>query len=790
MLQQVPPSADSLVVDEDSERRAAAQGHAGVLSAAALSYVVGPLALAFLLGFRYFGLVANVPAWTYAVAIGGSMGSSRVVERWPACPRGSWRLHVRVVVHVAGVVAVIYLCGWGPALGMAFAFSALADLQMSGASAWRAALGWSIVGCIVGQALILVGWAPSFLTQTQAQTIGVLGAFVFGIAIRMAGAVGEAKEQADARLLAGMHEANLARDETDLARAEALLLHANYQAIVQSAAIGIMTYDRQGFIVSFNSAAETIFEWPASDVIGASLTKIMPEDLHASFREFLANLSQIQKIAKYIEPIELVGCRRDGTPFPMLVSTSPVIVDGSVSSLAIVVRDLSEQKRAEAQLVHHGLHDALTGLANRVMFTDRLEQAVARRNRNGSTFAVLFIDLDRFKTVNDTLGHTAGDQLLMQAAARMQLELRELDTVARLGGDEFVVLCEDIEGVHHATDIAQRIADALRDPFALGNDTVQVGASIGVVLSNDDLTTADSILSNADIAMYRAKDNGRNRIELFDTTMQEWVTNQNALEADLRLALPGDELRVFYQPTVTAESGEICGFEALLRWERPGFGLVAPDDFIPIAEESGLIVGIGQWVLEQACRNAANWALRWPHKRIGVAVNVSSRQLKEGNFREVVANVLAYTRLDPDLLTLELTESTIIEDTIDTAALLAELRDLGVHIALDDVGTGYASLTYLRSFPFDVLKIDRSFVQSIGTDRDDTAIVAAVLALARNLNLTVVAEGVEDHQQLAVLLQLQCARLQGYLFSRPRPLNEVEGLIDGPILGLVTSDEI
>jgi EAL domain-containing protein (putative c-di-GMP-specific phosphodiesterase class I) len=302
-------------------------------------------------------------------------------------------------------------------------------------------------------------------------------------------------------------------------------------------------------------------------------------------------------------------------------------------------------------------------------------------------------------------------------------------------------------------------------------------------LCSDGNETADSILANADIAMYRAKDNGRNCCELFDEAMQQWVIAQVALEKDLRQAVTRSELKLVYQPFVEADTAVIRGFEALVRWERPGFGLVMPDSFIPLAEESGLIVDIGAWVLEHACGTAAEWARRWPDKRLGVAVNVSSRQLLSGEIVNVVTGALARSGLRPERLTLELTESTLIDDAVTAESLLRELRALGVNLALDDFGTGYSSLTYLRAFPINILKIDKSFVRAIGTEREDTAIVAAVLALARNLGLQVVAEGIERHEQLAVLHQLGCPFMQGYLFSRPRPADDVADLVEGPTVG-------
>jgi diguanylate cyclase (GGDEF)-like protein/PAS domain S-box-containing protein len=750
------------------------------LSPALLAYGVGPIALVVLMVLLHFNLVAG-SIWGYVGAIVGSALLGLLAERWADAGPGSLRLHARVALHVAATTSVVYMSGWGPALGMAFAFSAFADLQQAGAAAWRAALGWSLVGAAVGQFFVFAEWAPSYLSGSQAQTIGGLGAFVFVIAIRMAGAILEYKERAERKLADQTREASAARD--DAQRSE-----AHYRAVVENAAEGILTVFPNGRIGSFNAAAEAMFGWTADEIVGQPVAVIVTPELHGPLEQFLERYQVVGEEAAQRREVETTGVRRDGTMFPMIVSTSAISVEGATPTISGIIRDLSDQKRFEAQLSHQVLHDPLTGLPNRVMLTDRLEQALARVRRRERMFAVLFIDLDRFKTVNDTLGHTVGDQLLVEAAARIQNAVRETDTVARLGGDEFVVLCEDIEGVHQAADFAERIIASLQEPFRFGNDVSNVSASIGMALSADGTEAADVILSNADIAMYRAKSNGRSRYELFDAAMQLWVTTQVSLEAALREALPRNELRLFCQPFVAADTGLVRGFEALLRWERPGFGLVSPDDFIPMAEEAGLMLDIGAWVLEEACRHAAEWWRLWPERRLGIAVNLSNRQLLTGDILGLVRGALERTGLPADMLTLEVTESVLIDDTVGGVdALMRELRSLGVNLSLDDFGTGYSSLTFLNSFPIDIVKIDKSFVKAIGTEHEDTAIIAAVIAFAKNLDLRVVAEGVETHAQLAKLMELGCPYMQGYLFSHPRPIDDVPALIgSAPLAGRLT----
>ena len=729
-----------------------------------LLYTVQALALAVVLVMRQFELVANEPWWAYGAAIVGSSVVNPKLDRWIDAPRGSWRLHVRVFMHALTVMSVIYLTGWGPALGVCFVYAALVDLQQSGSASWRAVLGWSLVCCAAGQLLVLEGWAPSFLSGQSAQTLGFLGAFAFGIVIVMAGAIGEGKERA---------EDLLARASEETARSEAM-----HRAVIENAAEGIFTIGSDGLLRSFNAAAEDIFGWTAAEIVGQPGVITLREDLHDALAQYLETVQSVGHEAAQHGSWEVFGARRDGTSFPMVISTSAIVVEGFEPITCCLVRDMSEQKQLETQLSHQALHDALTGLPNRAMLIDRLDQALTRARRHHRMCGLLYVDLDRFKSVNDTLGHAAGDLLLVEAAARIQAAVRETDTVARLGGDEFVVLCEDLDGVHHGTHVADRIIADLRASFRLGEDNAKVSASIGIALSADGTETADALLAKADTAMYRAKDNGRNRYELFDAAMQEWVTTQITLETALRHAVARDELRLHYQPIISSETGVIRGFEALVRWERPGFGLVGPDEFIPTAEDTGQIIDIGAWVLGEACEQAAAWARQWPDRRLGISVNVSSRQLATREIVHLVTASLQRTGLDPTVLTLELTESTLIDDTINTRAILGDLRDLGVNLSLDDFGTGYSSLTYLRAFPINIVKIDKSFVRTIGTEREDTAIVSAVLALAKNLDISVVAEGVETHEQLAVLLQLHCPYLQGYLFSKPRPSAEIAELVE------------
>ncbi len=716
----------------------------------AAMFFMGPLAAVAIVGLREIHLVARTPLWLIpAILVGGQMLTTTAGFWWDGSPDSRVRLHARIGSQVVLVTAVIYATGWGPALALGLVLVGQEALVITGSTSQRVVLGWSLACLAVGEALIALGWAPSLIGAPEVHGLAVLTAIGIAFSSR------------------SLHTSLIEKEDTA----------AQHRAVVENAAEGILTVELDGTIRSFNAAAEAMFGWTATEIVGQPAIKILPSAFHDPLRELLVECATKGNASALNNDVEITGLRCDGTEFPMMVSTSAIAI-GSKSVISVIVRDLSDQKRYEAQLAHQALHDPLTGLPNRLMLSDRLEQALAGVRRHDRMSAVLYVDLDRFKAVNDTLGHAIGDQVLIEAAGRIQRSVRETDTVARLGGDEFVVLCEHIDGLHHAADFAKRIIAALEVPFRLGDDEPHISASVGIAFSGDGRQSADSMLANADIAMYRAKSNGRSRCELFDAAMQEWVTTQVALETALRQAVARNELLLYAQPVVESDTGIVRGFEALVRWERPGVGFVDPDQFIPTAEETGLIVDIGAWVLDEACRHAATWERCWPDRQLEVAVNVSSRQLLTGDFVATVTNTLARTGLEPTRLTLELTESTLIDDALTVEPLLRQLRAQGVNLALDDFGTGYSSLTYLRAFPINIVKIDKTFIRSIGTEREDTAIVAAVIALADNLDINVIAEGIETEEQFAVLHQLACPYMQGYLFAQPKPIDQVPTLLN------------
>jgi diguanylate cyclase (GGDEF)-like protein/PAS domain S-box-containing protein len=447
-----------------------------------------------------------------------------------------------------------------------------------------------------------------------------------------------------------------------------------------------------------------------------------------------------------------------------------------------VFLDVSDRKRMEAELERLALYDSLTGLPNRALFTDRLAHAIGRRGRSHAT-AVYFLDVDRFKRINDSLGHRAGDEVLREVAARIQRTLRPEDTVARFGGDEFTVLCESVGGVLEAVGVADRLQRELAEPVYAGGAELRLSASIGIAMAEpDDEMVGSRLVEDADAAMYRAKERGGARTELFDMAMRERAVEELSIEQELQSGLERGELRLFYQPIVNLDNGEMVGAEALIRWQHPERGLLTPDKFLPVAEESGLIVQVGSWAVGEACRRLRDWdRLNGHGSSFGLAVNLSARELTHPDVVTTVLNAVRRSALDPHRLTIEVTESTAMADRETGFRALRELSAAGVRIAIDDFGTGYSSLDHLREMPADILKIDRSFVAGMAANSPDSALVAAAIAMGRALDMQVVAEGIETAEQVTDLRELACPLGQGYLFARPLPPEELDGLLEADV---------
>jgi diguanylate cyclase (GGDEF)-like protein/PAS domain S-box-containing protein len=551
-----------------------------------------------------------------------------------------------------------------------------------------------------------------------------------------------------------------------------------YRGVVDSLSEIIFQTDANRRLTLLNPAWTAVTGCTVAETLGTWINDyIHPDDRRRDDQEAGGLLDGSKELARY----ELRFLRQDGDIHWLEVHARPLTsAEGTIVGITGTLVDVTDRKLLAEQLLHRAFHDALTGLANRTLFIERVTHTLARAGRVATAHAVLFLDLDNFKKVNDSLGHAAGDDLLRGVAHRLVSSVRGSDTVARLGGDEFAILLEDLVQQDHAFTTTERILETLREPILVQGKEVFVGASIGVTLLSRNVDSADTLLRNADIAMYAAKRQGRGRYVVFSDGMDTATRHRLELEADLYRAIGRDELVAMYQPTVEVGTGRIIGAEALVRWQHPTRGLIHPAEFIGIAEETGLIVAIGKWVLQKACRDGRRWQKSNPsHAGLSVAVNISARQLQDAQLVEDVAAILEECLLDPASLILEITESVAMRNTEATIARLGALKALGVRLAIDDFGTGYSSLSYLQRFPIDILKIDRAFVKGIAENDDDEALAHTIVQLARTLRLKTVAEGIETNEQLERLRALGCDYGQGYYFARPMPGEQLAAMLAG-----------
>ncbi|MBC7831112.1 MAG: EAL domain-containing protein [Hyphomicrobium sp.] len=522
----------------------------------------------------------------------------------------------------------------------------------------------------------------------------------------------------------------------------------------------VLRRDTQAFLAA-NAAALSHYGFSRDHLLSVTL-----RDLHAADDESAADIDP------FVSDVGTAKHRtRDGRIIEVVVFSRRLDYDGAPAVLIAVI-DITERKEAEARIAHMAHHDALTDLPNRVLFRQRMADALAQRSRTGNLIGALCIDLDNFKLVNDTLGHPIGDRLLQDVAARIERVLRPRDTPARLGGDEFAVLVPEMKSPQELGILAQRLIQVVSEPYVIEGHMVTVGSTIGIAVAPTDGSDADHLLRNADMALYRAKAAGKSTFRFFEPEMDAQAQARRQLEIDLRSALLAETLEVHYQPLVDLSTEEVVGFEALLRWPHPTRGSVPPSEFVPLAEETGLITPLGNFVLERACRDASRWP---PHVKL--AVNLSPMQFRVGNVLQTVKEALEDSGLDPQRLDLEITESVLLDRTEQVIEQLHALRALGARISMDDFGTGYSSLSYLRAFPFDKIKIDRSFVRDLPNNRHTLAIVRAILGLAAGLDMKVVAEGIETQADLACLAAEGCREGQGFLFSPARPQSEVLKLL-------------
>ncbi|HEY5082447.1 MAG TPA: EAL domain-containing protein [Bauldia sp.] len=559
-------------------------------------------------------------------------------------------------------------------------------------------------------------------------------------------------------------------------------VEGKYAGLLEAAPDAMVVVNQAGEIVLLNLQAEKQFGYRRDELLGQKVKNIIPE----GFAERLVAdglRSDTEALAQQIGMgIELTAQRKDGSEFPIELMLSPLeSAEGILVTAAI--RDISVRKKAVSaarlmalQITHSAEHDFLTGLPNRLLLNDRVGQAIALAPRHLNKVAILFLDLDGFKHVNDSLGHPTGDKLLQSVAKRLVSCVRGSDTVSRQGGDEFVVLLSEVQQLEDAAVTARRMLQAVAEAHTIDWHDLHVTTSIGVSVYPDDGSDAETLIKNADTAMYQAKENGRQSYRFFKPAMNVRAVERQSIEESLRRALERKELALHYQPKINIKTGAVTGAEALIRWTHPTRGPVSPAQFIPVAEDCGLILPIGGWVLREACEQARAW-VDAGLPAMTMAVNVSAMEFREENFLEGLFAILSETGLDPRSLELELTESVLMKRAESAASILQSLRDRGVQVAIDDFGTGYSSLSYLRKFPVDALKIDQSFVRQISTAGDDAAIVTAVIGMARSLKLRVVAEGVETQEALEFLRAQQCDEAQGYYFSRPVPPRQFAGLL-------------
>jgi diguanylate cyclase (GGDEF)-like protein/PAS domain S-box-containing protein len=577
------------------------------------------------------------------------------------------------------------------------------------------------------------------------------------------------------------------REEEGLRRSE-----ERFRSLVQNGFDVVTVSDADGVIAYDSPVIQRVLGYTPEERLGQNFFDYLHPEDSGRARDILVRVLEAPRV---LMQFEVRARRSDGSWRWLEVGITNLLDDPTVAGIVANTRDITERRAFQEQLTHQAYHDALTLLPNRALFQSRLEVALARASRRKRTIAVLFVDLDRFKVINDSLGHETGDELLRAVAIRLQNEIRDEDIVARMSGDEFTVLLEEIVDDAEAARVAQRMIDAIRRPIDLGGHQVFVGASIGIVLSHNGADKADDLLRDADLAMYRAKERGRSRYEIFETTMGARARLRMDLEAELRHALDADELVLHYQPEVSLLTGQILGTEALVRWEHPERGLLGPDAFIPMAEDTGLILGLGRQVLEKACLQAAKWQKRFTdgtgnaktngngngrsngngRAPLRMSVNVSARQLPTLLFD--VTHALETTGLDPHSLVLEITESAVMEDPEAVIPTLQALRALGVQLAIDDFGTGYSSLSWLKHFPISTLKLDKSFVQGLGVDPADRAIAQSVLTMAGCLEVSVTAEGIETAAQATELVALGCRNGQGYHYARPQSAARITRLL-------------
>ena len=726
------------------------KGMTGRLPAAArsplvLAYAIGPLCLVPIWILRELKLVADLPLWAYALLLlGPNVTSTAANLLYSRNPSGR-AIHARAAADSIATTAIAYATGWGPELGLVYLVAAQQLVGSTGPAAWRASRVWATVGVAFGQIGIALGLIPSFVHTPQDNGAAALGLLAFYLVSRMATTITADRERA---------------------WTEVQVNEERFRSLVQNSSDMIMVLDDESRAVYVSGACERILGRTADQLRQTDLGSLMdPDEMEAVRLQLSAAILQPGPT----QPMEIRVRHADGHWRHLEMVGTNLRDHPAVGGVVLNVRDITDRRSIEAELAHHATHDALTGLPNRPLFLERLAGSLERHRSSPDQRrpAVLFLDVDRFKLINDTLGHEVGDLMLIEASRRLLASVGADHTVARFGGDEFVVLCEPPED---PTVLAERLLAIFEEPFVLGGQTYFLTASIGMASPHQVDSLPADLIRDADTAMYRAKERGRGRLEIFDEAARSAALARVHTEALLRGAAERGELRLHYQPVLDLGTGQVVAAEALVRWHHPERGLVPPAEFIEIAEETGLIVPIGEWVLRTACRQAELWARRGAP--IDLAVNVSARQLADDAFIDTVRDAiepLAHCPGRRPRITLEITERVLIREPEAVGPRLEQLKGLGLELSMDDFGTGYSSLSNLRRYPFDSLKIDRRFVSGVIDREDDGTIVRAIIALAQGLGKKVVAEGVETPQQLGTLRRLGCDLAQGYHVGQPQP---------------------
>ncbi len=551
-----------------------------------------------------------------------------------------------------------------------------------------------------------------------------------------------------------------------------------FRSVIQNLSDIIAILDDESRITYISPSIERSSKFQIIELLGRKLTDFAhPDDVEKVF-DFLEEIKKNKETTSLIE-WQIVDA--DGSFYYVESVGINLLDDPHVSGIVITTRNITERKTLEAQLMHQAFHDPLTNLANRVLFRDRVEHALMRYKRQETPLAVLFLDLDDFKNINDSLGHAAGDELLKSVAERLMGCVRFGDTVARLGGDEFAILLEDTEQANNAITIAERVLECVLDPFNVEGYDVMVGISVGISFSSSGKETADELLRNADVAMYIAKDSGKGRYTIFESQMYEAILSQIELEADMRRAIECGEFFLNYQPIVRLDTKKVAGFEALVRWNHPQHGILLPENFIPLAEQTGLILPLGKWIVAESCRQVKKLFDKY-NREFSMTINISGKQLQHPGFATEIADALETAGTLPASIILEITESVMMQNTEDMLRRLLKLKSLGVRLAIDDFGTGYSSLSYLQQFPIDILKIDKAFTKGINHGAEKSAVARTIISLSDTLQLSTIAEGIENADQVPTLENLGCKFGQGFYFARPLSeaqldkINQIENL--------------